>query len=145
MSIIKRAYYKHEQLLLGDGGHSIMSTRTSKIAIALSAALVATTAMAPLASAREWRGEAQHHDFRGGRGHGDIGAFIGLGVAALAGVAIAANVHPQPVYAQPVYAQPVYTQPVYAQPVYPQSGPNCTTINGYAACIGPDGNWQYVR
>jgi hypothetical protein len=135
MSITKHAYYKHEQLLLGDRGHSIMNTRTSKIAIALSAALVATTAMAPLASAREWRGEAVHHDFRGGRGHGDIGAFIGLGVAALAGVAIAANVHPQPVYIQPAYAQPVYAQ----------NGPNCTTINGYAACIGPDGNWQYVR
>lgn len=48
-----------------------MTTRTSKIAIALSAALVATTAMAPLAAAREWREEVQHREWRGdaGRGH----------------------------------------------------------------------------
>jgi hypothetical protein len=114
-----------------------MSTRTSKIAIALSAALVATTAMAPLASAREWREEAQHREWRGGgRGHDNTAAWVGLGIAALAGVAIAANAHSQPVYAP---------QPVYAQPVYAQRAPTCTTINGYAACIGRDGTWQYVR
>jgi hypothetical protein len=61
-----------------------------------------------------------------------------LGIAALAGIAIATNAaQPQPVDApQPVYAP----APVYAQPA-----PTCTTINGYAACIGPDGDWQYVR
>jgi hypothetical protein len=123
-----------------------MRIRTSKIAIALSAALVATTAMAPLASAHDWR-EAQHREWRGdgGRGHDDTAAWIGLGIAALAGVAIAANAHPQPVYEpQPVYSQPVYSQPVYHH-AYGERAPTCTTINGYAACIGRDGTWQYVR
>jgi hypothetical protein len=116
-----------------------MLSSTRRIAIALSATLLATTAMAPLASAREWRGDAQHHEWRGdgGRGHDDTAAWLGLGIAALAGVAIVANAaHPQPVYAPP---------PVYAEPVYAQRAPTCTTINGYAACVGRDGTWQYVR
>jgi hypothetical protein len=138
MPIIKLAYYKHEHLTLDDRGQTIMGTRTGKIAIALSAALVATTAMAPLASARDWRDAAQHRDWHGGgRGHDDTAVWVGLGIAALAGVAIAATAsQPQPVYAPP---------PVYYQPAYAQRGPSCTTINGYAACLAPDGTWQYVR
>ena len=42
--------------------------------------------------------------------------------------------------------QPVYAPPSYVPaPAYVQQTPTCTTIDGYAACIGPDGNWQYVR
>jgi hypothetical protein len=108
-----------------------MKTVTRRIAIALSAALVATTAVTPMASARDWRQqELRQREWQTEpqrRGHDDAAAWIGLGIAALAGAAIVANA-----------AQP--PQPVYAQPA-----PTCTMINGYAACIGPDGAWQYVR
>ena len=121
--------------------------KTRAIAIALSA-LTATTAVAPMASAHDWHGRTQyvrpverHHD--------NTAAVVGLGLAAIAGIALLANsAQAQPVYAAPapVYApQPVYAQPAYAEPAYGQPGPTCTTINGAAACIGPDGNWQYVR
>jgi len=120
-----------------------MNTPVRSLGIALATALVATTAMTPLASAQEWRRGAparvEHVDH--GRGHGDAAAWLGLGIAAIAGAAIIANATaPQPVYAPPAYVQPSYAVPAYAQPA-----PTCTTINGLAACIGPDGTWQYVR
>ena len=101
-----------------------MNALTRRIAVALSAALIATAAIAPVASAEEWR-----HDQRQwqARGHDDSAAWVGLGIVALAGIALAANA---------AQAAP----PAYAPPA-----PTCTTINGYAACIGPDGQWQYVR
>jgi hypothetical protein len=122
-----------------------MKTATRRIAIALSAALVATTALAPMASAREW--QDQHRDWHGEqhRGHDNTAALLGFGIAALAGAAIIANIA-QP--APPAYVPaPAYApQPYYAaQPTYAAPAPTCTTINGAAACIGPDGNWQYVR
>jgi hypothetical protein len=106
-----------------------MNALTRRIAVALSAALIAATAIAPMASAEEWR-----HDQRQWQAHGhdDSAAWVGLGIVALAGIALAANA------AQA--APPAYTAPAYAPPA-----PTCTTINGYAACIGPDGQWQYVR
>jgi hypothetical protein len=100
-----------------------------RIAIALSAALIATTAVAPLASAQEW--QRPHREWQS-HGRDDSAAWIGLGIAAIAGIAIAANAAHE---APSAYAPP----PAYAP------APTCTTINGYAACIGPDGNWQYVR
>lgn len=122
-----------------------MKTATRNIALALSAALVATTALMPVASAHEW--QDQHREWRGEqrRGHDNAGALLGFGLAALAGAAIIANVT-QP--AQPVYVpRPAYYPPqqVYAQSPYAAPAPTCTTINGYAACLGPDGQWQYVR
>jgi hypothetical protein len=123
--------------------------KTRAIAIALSA-LMATTAVAPMASAHEWQGRTRyvrpverHHD--------NTAAILGLGLAAVAGFALLANsAQAQPVYAAPAPAyvpEAVYApQPVYApQAAYAQPAPTCTTINGAAACIGPDGNWQYVR
>jgi hypothetical protein len=112
----------------------LMTTAPRRIAIALSAALIGTTAMAPLASARgfeehhrAWHGEVRRsHD-------GGAGAWLGLGIAALAGAAIIANATQPP--------PPAYIP----APAYPAPPPTCTTINGYAACIGPDGQWQYVR
>src|SRR5260370_38238677 len=88
-----------------------MNTLTRRIGVALTAALLATTAIAPMASARQyqgeqrhesWHGEAQHRaDWRGapqqradwhGERQGDhdngAGLALGLGIAALAGVAI---------------------------------------------------------
>lgn len=134
-----------------------MNTLTRRIGVALTAALLATTAIAPMASAREWRGQQRqqnwHHDERhdGGNGNGAALA-IGLGLAAVAGIAIlSANSAPQPVYqpAYPAYPQPSYVQPAYAPPVYAQPAyaaqPNCTTINGAPACMAADGNWYYVR
>jgi hypothetical protein len=130
-----------------------MNTLTRKIGIGFAAALLATTAIAPLASAREWRGEPHrgrveaHHD--GGNG---AALAVGLGLAAVAGIALlSANQAPQPVYqpVYPAYPQPSYVQPAYAPPVYAQPAyaaqPNCTTINGAPACMGADGNWYYVR
>ena len=122
-----------------------MNTQARRLSIAFAAALVATTAMAPLASAQDW----QHHrepvrvEHRGGhddRGHDDTAAWLGLGIAAFAGAALIANAAQAPAYAPPAYVQQSYAQPAYVQPA-----PTCTTINGYAACIGPDGTWQYVR
>jgi hypothetical protein len=109
-----------------------MNTLTRWIGVALTAALLATTAIAPMASARQyegeqrqqaWHGEQQRSDWHGapqqrsdwhGEQHrdngGDNGAglALGLGVAALAGVAIwNASQAPAPVY-QPVYPQPSY-------------------------------------
>jgi len=130
-----------------------MTTLTRRIGVALTAALLATTAIAPMASAREWRGD--HREVRHeSHGHGDNGAglAIGLGIAAIAGVALLSSINqaPQPVYQPaypaypaPAYRQPVYVQPAYAQPVYAQ--PSCTTINGAAACLAPDGTYHYVR
>jgi hypothetical protein len=162
-----------------------MNTLTRRIGVALTAALLATTAIAPLASARpfqgeqrqqawhgesqqraEWHGDSPHRaDWHGvpqqradwhGEQHrdngGDNGAglALGLGIAALAGVAIwSASQAPAPAYqpAYPAYPQPSYGQPYYAptyvQPAYAQ--PSCTTINGAPACMGADGNWYYVR
>jgi hypothetical protein len=131
-----------------------MNTKVRTLSIALAAALVATTAITPLASAEEWRRGAparvEHVDH--GRGHDDAAAWLGLGIAAIAGAAMIANTTapqpvyaPQPAYVQPSYAAPAYVQPAYVQPTYGQPAPTCTTINGYAACLGPDGTWQYVR
>ena len=112
-----------------------MNALTRRIAVTLSAALIATAAIAPVASAEEWR-----HDQRQwqARGHDDSAAWVGLGIVALAGIALAANAAQA---APPAYVQP----PAYAPPAYAPPAPTCTTINGYAACIGPDGQWQYVR
>ena len=130
-----------------------MNTLTRRIGVALTAALLATTAIAPMASAREWQGD--HRNFRG-ESHGnphrggdnDAGLAIGLGIAAIAGIALLSNAnHPvpvyQPAYPVPAYSQPVYAQPAYTQPVYAQ--PSCTTINGATACLAPDGTYHYVR
>jgi hypothetical protein len=136
-----------------------MNTKVSTLGIALATALVATTAITPLASAQEWRRGAparvehsrvEHVDH--GRGHDNGAAWLGLGIAAIAGAAIIANATapqpvyaPQPAYVQPTYAAPAYVQAPYVQAPYVQQTPTCTTINGYAACLGPDGTWQYVR
>jgi hypothetical protein len=131
-----------------------MNTLTRRVGVALTAALLATTAIAPMASAREWHGD--HREVRHeSHGHGDNGAglAIGLGIAAIAGIALlnSATQAPapvyQPAYSAPVYRQPVYVQPAYTQPVYqPVYGqPSCTTINGAAACLAPDGMYHYVR
>jgi hypothetical protein len=138
-----------------------MNTLTRRIGVALTAALLATTAIAPMASARDWQGDRRdirgdtHRDSHRGGDNG-AGLAIGLGIAAIAGIALlsSANQAPEPVY-QPVYPaypapsyrQPVYAQPAYAQPVYqPSYGqPSCTTINGATACLAPDGAYHYVR
>lgn len=144
-----------------------MNRLTRRIGIALTAALLATTAIAPMASAREWQGQRQggqwqgdHRQSRGEERHdsGGNGAAlaVGLGLAAIAGIAIlSANQAPQPIYqpAYPAYSQPIYAQPAYAPPVYAQlayaqpayAEPSCTTINGAPSCMGADGNWYYVR
>jgi hypothetical protein len=134
MRSYKLAYDKRGQDVLVDRKSSPMNALTRRIAVALSAALIATTAAAPMASAEGWRNG--RHEWQG-RGHDDSAAWVGLGIAALAGIAIAANAAQA---APPVYAP----APAYAPPVYAPA-PTCTTINGYAACIGPDGQWQYVR
>ena len=115
-----------------------MNTLTRKIGVALTAVLLATTAAAPMASARPWQGEQRQQvrhsepqrrvDLRGGHRDHDNGAglALGLGLAALAGVAIwnasqapvyqpAYPAYPQPSYGQPYYA-PTYAQPYYGQP-----------------------------
>lgn len=126
-----------------------MNTLTRRIGVALTAALLATTAIAPMASARDWHGDrGDHREFHDER-HGDNGAglAIGLGIAAIAGIALlSANQAPAPVY-QPAYPAPVYRQPVYVQPAYQPvyAQPSCTTINGAAACLAPDGTYHYVR
>ncbi len=108
-----------------------MTTSVRSLGIALAAALVATTAMTPLASAQDWRhaparsehahvapARVEHVDH--GRGHDNGAAWLGLGIAAIAGAAIIANATaPQPVYAQPAYVQPTYAQPAYVQPSMP--------------------------
>jgi hypothetical protein len=132
-----------------------MNTLTRRIGVALTAALLATTAIAPMASAREWHGDGRDNH-RESHVHGDNGAglAIGLGIAAIAGIALLNSAteapapvyqpaYPAPAYRQPVYVPPAYAQPVYAQPVYGQ--PSCTTINGAAACLAPDGTYHYVR
>jgi len=136
-----------------------MTTLTRRIGVALTAALLATTAIAPIASAHDWQ-QRDRRDWHGeSHGRDDNGAGLAIGLAAIAGIALlsSANHAPgrradrpvpapayrQPVYTQPVYARPVYTQPVYAQPAYGQ--PSCTTINGAAACLAPDGTYHYVR
>jgi len=121
-----------------------MNTLTRKIGVALTAVLLATTAAAPMASARPWQGEQRQQvrhsepqrrvDVRGWqhRDHDNgAGLALGLGLAALAGVAIwnasqapvyqpaypAYPAYPQPSYGQPYYA-PTYAQPYYGQPGY---------------------------
>jgi hypothetical protein len=137
-----------------------MNTLTRRIGVALTAALLATTAIAPMASARDWQGDRRdihgdahrdpHLDSHRGGDNG-AGLAIGLGIAAIAGIALLSSVNqaPEPVYqpAYPAYPAPAYRQPVYAQPVYqPAYGqPSCTTINGAAACLAPDGTYHYVR
>ncbi len=136
-----------------------MNTLARRIGVALTVALLATTAIAPMASARQWPGNWQEGQWQGqyreaprewhGESHrpddNGAGLALGLGLAALAGIAIlsSANHASEPVYqpAYPVY--PSYPQPAYGQPAYAQ--PTCTIINGAAACIAPDGTWQYVR
>ena len=119
-----------------------MNTLTRRIGIALTAVLLATTAAAPMASARPWQGEqrqqARHVEPRRraewrGEQHRDhdngAGLALGLGLAALAGVAIwNASQAPAPVYqpVYPAYPQPGYGRPyyapTYAQPYYSQPG-----------------------
>ena len=126
-----------------------MTTASRGIAILVSTALLATTAMVPMASARDRNGPPHQQRHATHRGHDNSAALIGLGIFALAGAAIIAGASQpaQPVYApQPYYPpQPAYAQPVYGQQVYGQASPTCTTINGYAACLAADGTWQYVR
>jgi hypothetical protein len=114
-----------------------MKTAARTIAVALVAAVAATAAIAPAASAREWQDQHRTWHQEPARGHDDTAALIGLGIAAFAGAALIASATQQPAYAPP----PAY----YRQPAYAAPSPTCTTINGYAACIGPDGTWQYVR
>ena len=130
-----------------------MTTLTRRIGVALTAALLATTAIAPLASAHDWQ-QRDRRDWHGesrGRGNDNAGLALGLGLAAIAGIALLSSAdHPAPVYqpAYPAYPAPAYRQPVYAQPVYAAPGygqPSCTTINGAAACLAPDGMYHYVR
>jgi hypothetical protein len=124
-----------------------MNTLTRRIGVALTAALLATTAIAPMASARGWQGDRRDI-------HGDAPRDSHRGGDNGAGLAIGANQAPQPVYQPaypaypaPSYSQPAYAQPAYAQPVYqPSYGqPSCTTINGATACLAPDGTYHYVR
>lgn len=142
-----------------------MNTLTRRIGVALTAALLATTAIAPMASAREYQGDHREarHDWRGEShrgGDNGAGLAIGLGIAAIAGIALLSSAnqpdpvyqpsypaYPAPTYAQPAYAQPAYAQPVYAQPAYQPAyaQPSCTTINGATACLAPDGLYHYVR
>ena len=129
---------------------------TRGVAVLLTTAMLATTAMVPAASAHDTR---RHH--RHERGNDNTALMLGLGIAAIAGIALLANQSqasqptyypPQPTYyppAQPYYQggyqQPVYSQP---QPVYvPQAygRPTCTTINDLPACMDQYGNWQYIR
>jgi hypothetical protein len=125
-----------------------MNTLTRRIGVVLTAALLATTAIAPMASAHGWPGNGRTwHGESHRRGDDHAGLAIGLGIAAIAGIALlsSANHAPAPVYqpAYPAYPAPAYRQPVYAQPAYGQ--PSCTTINGAAACLATDGTWHYVR
>jgi len=132
-----------------------MTTVSRGIAVALSTVLLATTAIAPMASARDRHGHPQRHAHSQHRGGDNTGALIGLGIVALAGAAIIASAAqpPQPVYAPPPAYPPQpsywprtsYVQPIYDPQAFGQSAPTCTTINGYAACLGPDGTWHYVR
>jgi hypothetical protein len=125
-----------------------MNTLTRRIGVALTTALLATTAIAPMASAQGWQGDRRDwHGEAHRRGDNNAGLALGLGLAAIAGIALLSSVNhaPQPVYqpVYPAYPTPAYRQPVYAQPTYGQ--PSCTTINGAAACLSPDGTWHYVR
>jgi len=120
---------------------------TRGVAVLLTTAMLATTAMVPAASAHDTR---RHH--RHERGNDNTALMLGLGIAAIAGIALLANQSqasqpayypPQPTYyppPQPSYypAQQVYNQPYYGRPT-------CTTINELPACMDQYGNWQYVR
>jgi hypothetical protein len=120
---------------------------TRGVAVLLTTAMLATTAMVPAASAHDTR---RHH--RHERGNDNTALMLGLGIAAIAGIALLANQSqasqpayypPQPTYyppQQPTYYQP---QPVYAPQAYGR--PTCTTINELPACMDQYGNWQYVR
>src|SRR5260221_12835661 len=90
-----------------------MNTLTRRIGVALTAALLATTAIAPMASARQYQGEQRHESGHGEQqhradwhgapqqradwhgehhrdsgGHNRAGLAVRLGIAAPAGVAI---------------------------------------------------------
>jgi hypothetical protein len=133
-----------------------MSTRIRRTVATLSVALLATTAVVPIASAHDTRGQYRHsHPQPQKRGNDNSGLIIGLGIAALIGGAIIASQAQQhePVYApppayyppqQPYYGS--YQQPSYGyqQPAY-VAQPTCTTINDIPACLDRYGNWQYVR
>jgi hypothetical protein len=130
-----------------------MNTRIRRIAAVASIALLASTAIAPLASAHDSR--ARHHHSRAqSRGNDNTGLIVGLGIAALIGTAIiASQSQAQPTFSQPApayypppqpYYQGGYQQPVYSQPQY-VAQPTCTTINDVPACLDKHGNWQYVR
>lgn len=151
-----------------------MRIATRGIAVLLTTAMLATTAMVPAASA----GDRRHYNHRSHGGHshgksdnGNAALAIGLGIAAIAGIALLANQSqasqpayypPPPTYYPPApttyyqpaptsiyqpngYPQPVYTQPhqVYAPQAY--GSPTCTTINELPACMDQYGNWQYIR
>jgi hypothetical protein len=115
MHMMIMAYYKQQYI---SRRSTIMTTATRRIAIALSAALVASTAVTPMASAHDW--QAPHREWHRDRpqGHTDGAAWIGLGIAALAGAVLIANANEPP-------------QPAYAQP-----GPTCTTISGRGLSSG---------
>jgi hypothetical protein len=130
-----------------------MNTRIRRIAAAASIALLASTALAPLASAHDSR--ARHHHSRShSRGNDNTGLIVGLGIAALIGTAIiASQSQAQPTFSQPApayypppqpYYQGGYQQPAYSQPAY-VAQPTCTTINDIPACLDRYGNWQYLR
>lgn len=151
-----------------------MRIATRGIAVLLTTAMLATTAMVPAASADSRRPQHRSH-VQKDRGGDNTGLLIGLGIAAAIGVAIIASQSdsqrgqatyappayyppqpgyypPAPPYYQGSYQQPVYTQPqsIYTppQPVYaPQAygRPTCTVINELPACMDQYGNWQYIR
>jgi hypothetical protein len=79
-----------------------MTTLTRRIGVTLTAALLATTALAPLASARDWHcgwDRDRRVQWQGDRrDHEGAVLALGLGLAALAGIAIlSANQSPAPV------------------------------------------------
>jgi hypothetical protein len=111
--------------------------KTRGIVTAVSLAMIASAVTPQSASAHEWQ---RHQRQWQGHEQDQSGALaLGVGIAALAGLMIAATAAPAYPAPQPVTMQ----EPPFAG--YAQSAPTCTMINGYAACIGPDGTWQYVR
>src|SRR5258707_9161185 len=114
----KPAYHKRGQIISLSPGVRAMNTLTRRIGVALTAALLATTAIAPMASGRQYQGEQRHESWHGEQQHradwhgapqqrvgwhgeqhrdsgGDNGAglALGLGIAPLAGVAISSATH----------------------------------------------------
>ncbi len=105
-----------------------------RIAIALSAALIATTTITTTASSEDSQGQHREWQVEERRGHDASPAWAELGIAALVGIAVAAANTAQPPQAAKA-----------APPFRIQPAPACTTLSGYAACIGSDGDWQFVR